>query len=302
MDERDYRGNDSDSPTMHGASLPGDRTGAAAQTPPPLSNAPQSDAPTLPHGTPLPGASQAMPYIRQAQPSISNISAFQTLQPGALFGGRYEILGVLGQGGMGAVYQARDRELDRLIALKVIRPELATDPAILQRFKQELILARNITHKNVVRIFDLGEAEGIRFISMEYVDGEDLRTLLRRQGKLSPKDAISIIEQVCRALDSAHSEGVIHRDLKPQNIMRDKNGRVVVMDFGLARSLGESGLTQTGALVGTLEYMSPEQAMGSPLDQRSDIFSVGLIFYELLTGKAPYEADTAIASLMKRTR
>jgi tetratricopeptide (TPR) repeat protein/predicted Ser/Thr protein kinase len=211
-------------------------------------------------------------------------------------------MGVLGQGGMGAVYKARDRELDRLIALKVIRPELATDPAILQRFKQELILSRNITHKNVVRIFDLGEADGIRFISMEYVDGEDLRAILRREGKFSPKEAIAVVEQVCRALDTAHSEGVIHRDLKPQNIMRDKHGRIVVMDFGLARSLGESGLTQTGALVGTLEYMSPEQALGSTLDQRSDIFSVGLIFYELLTGKAPYAADTAIASLMKRTR
>jgi serine/threonine protein kinase/Flp pilus assembly protein TadD len=219
-----------------------------------------------------------------------------------LFGGRYEILGVLGQGGMGAVYKARDRELDRLIALKVIRPELATDPAILARFKQELILSRNITHKNVVRIFDLGEAEGIRFISMEYIDGEDLRTILRRDGKFAPQEAIAVVEQVCRALDSAHSEGVIHRDLKPQNIMRDKSGRIVVMDFGLARSLGDSGLTQTGALVGTLEYMSPEQAMGSTLDQRSDIFSVGLIFFELLTGKAPYKADTAIASLMKRTR
>jgi serine/threonine protein kinase/Flp pilus assembly protein TadD len=233
---------------------------------------------------------------------MTSISVFQGLQPGVLFGGRYEILSVLGQGGMGAVYKARDRELDRLIALKVIRPELATDPAILLRFKQELILSRNITHKNVVRIYDLGEADGIRFISMEYVDGEDLRTLLRREGKFSPKEAIAVVEQVCRALDSAHSEGVIHRDLKPQNIMRDKHGRIVVMDFGLARSLGESGLTQTGALVGTLEYMSPEQAMGSTLDPRSDIFSVGLIFYELLTGKAPYEADTAIASLMKRTR
>jgi serine/threonine protein kinase/tetratricopeptide (TPR) repeat protein len=219
-----------------------------------------------------------------------------------LFGGRYEILGVLGQGGMGAVYKARDRELDRLIALKVIRPELATDPAILLRFKQELILSRNITHKNVVRIYDLGEADGIRFISMEYVDGEDLRTLLRRHGKFPPKEAIAVVGQVCRALDSAHSEGVIHRDLKPQNIMRDKHGRIVVMDFGLARSLGDTGMTQTGAIVGTLEYMSPEQALGSTLDQRSDIFSVGLIFYELLTGKAPYEADTAIASLMKRTR
>ncbi|MGD0791709.1 MAG: protein kinase [Terriglobales bacterium] len=301
MDERDYRGNDSDSPTMPGTRSPGDIVGAGALTPPPLSNPPLSDAPTLPHGSPIPGATPALPYARQAPPSTS-ISAFQSLQPGVLFGGRYEILGVLGQGGMGAVYKARDRELDRLIALKVIRPELATDPAILLRFKQELILSRNITHKNVVRIYDLGEADGIRFISMEYVDGEDLRTLLRRQGKFSPREAIAVVEQVCRALDSAHSEGVIHRDLKPQNIMRDKHGRIVVMDFGLARSLGDSGMTQTGAIVGTMEYMSPEQALGSTLDQRSDIFSVGLIFYELLTGKSPYEADTAIASLMKRTR
>ncbi len=303
MDERDDRGNDSDSPTLPGTRLPEDVV--AALTPPPLSNAPVSDAPTLPHGVGIPGATAALPYVRGAPPSlsaVSGISAFQGLQPGVVFGGRYEIMGVLGQGGMGAVYKARDRELDRLIALKVIRPELATDPAILLRFKQELILSRNITHKNVVRIFDLGEAEGIRFISMEYVDGEDLRTILRRDGKFTPKEAISVVEQVCRALDSAHTEGVIHRDLKPQNIMRDRHGRIVVMDFGLARSLGDSGLTQTGALVGTLEYMSPEQAMGSTLDQRSDIFSVGLIFYELLTGKAPYEADTAIASLMKRTR
>jgi serine/threonine protein kinase/Flp pilus assembly protein TadD len=302
MDERDRRDNDSDSPTMPGTRLPADFVGAGALTPPPLSNAPLSDAPTLPHGTPIPGAKPALRPSSSSTPAVSSISAFLSLQPGVLFGERYEILGVLGQGGMGAVYKARDRELDRLIALKVIRPELATDPAILQRFKQELILSRNVTHKNVVRIYDLGEAEGIRFISMEYVDGEDLRTILRREGKLSPKDAIAVVEQVCRALDSAHSEGVIHRDLKPQNIMRDKHGRIVVMDFGLARSLGDSGLTQTGAIVGTMEYMSPEQALGGTLDQRSDIFSVGLIFYELLTGKAPYEADTAIASLMKRTR
>ncbi len=314
MDERDRRGKDSDSPTMPGKRSPSDVVGAGALTPPPLSHMPDSGA-TLPHGTAIPGVSPALPYVRSgipsrpspsipspSTPSADSIAAFQGLHAGVLFGGRYEILGVLGQGGMGAVYKARDRELDRLIALKVIRPELATDPAILQRFKQELILSRNITHKNVVRIYDLGEAEGVRFISMEYVDGEDLRTILRRAGKLPPREAIAIIEQVCRALDAAHSEGVIHRDLKPQNIMRDQHGRIVVMDFGLARSLGESGLTQTGALVGTLEYMSPEQALGSQLDQRSDIFSVGLIFFELLTGKAPYKADTAIASLMKRTR
>jgi tetratricopeptide (TPR) repeat protein/TolB-like protein/predicted Ser/Thr protein kinase len=319
MDEQDYKGHDSDRPTSHNTRPPKDKdwTATAAQTPPPPSKWPKfepplpggpisdSDSPTLPHGSPIPGATPAIPYVRQMSPvtpSVPSGSTFQALQPGVLFGGRYEILGVLGQGGMGAVYKARDRELDRLIALKVIRPELATDPAILQRFKQELILARNITHKNVVRIFDLSEVDGVRFISMEYVDGEDLRTLLRHQGKFTPKETIAVIEQVCRALDAAHAEGVIHRDLKPQNIMRDRNGRVVVMDFGLARSLGESGMTQTGAIVGTIEYMSPEQAMGSHLDQRSDIFSVGLIFYELLTGRAPYEAETAIASLMKRTR
>ena len=278
--------------------MPGSRLSrnyaAAEQTPPPL-----SDAATLPPGSPAPGSASSG---FSSSAAAGSIRAFLALQPGVLFGGRYEIVQVLGQGGMGAVYQARDHELDRLIALKVIRPELAMDPAILQRFKRELILARNITHKNVVRIYDLGEAEGIRFITMEYVDGDDLRTLLRRHGKFAPQEAIAMVEQVCRALEAAHAEGVIHRDLKPQNIMRDRQGRIVVMDFGLARSLGDSGMTQTGAVVGTMEYMSPEQALGTPLDQRSDIFSVGLIFYELLTGKAPYEADTAIASLMKRTR
>jgi serine/threonine protein kinase/tetratricopeptide (TPR) repeat protein len=222
--------------------------------------------------------------------------------PGTLLGARYQVLRILGQGGMGAVYQARDQELDRIIALKVIRPELAANPGILARFKQELILSRNITHKNVVRIFDLGEAEGTKFITMELVEGEDLRSVLRRKGKFSASEAVTVVQQICRALDAAHSEGVIHRDLKPQNVMRDPQGRVVVMDFGLARSLESEGMTQTGALVGTLEYMSPEQALGASLDQRSDLFAVGLIFYELLTGKAPYKADTAIASLMKRTR
>ena len=221
--------------------------------------------------------------------------------PGTLLGARYQVLRILGQGGMGAVYQARDQELDRIIALKVIRPELAANPNILQRFKQELILSRHVTHKNAVRIFDLGEAGGTKFITMEYVEGEDLRGALRRKGKFPAGEAVPIIQQICRALDAAHAEGVIHRDLKPQNVMRDPQGRVVVMDFGLARSLESEGMTQTGALVGTLEYMSPEQALGASLDQRSDLFAVGLIFFELLTGKAPYKADTAIASLMKRT-
>ncbi|PYY06211.1 MAG: serine/threonine protein kinase, partial [Acidobacteria bacterium] len=203
---------------------------------------------------------------------------------------------------MGAVYKATDREVDRIVALKVIRPELASNPAIIQRFKQELILARQVTHRNVIRIYDLGEADSVKFITMEFVEGQDLRSLLSERGKLPPAEAVEIMQQVCHALEAAHTEGVIHRDLKPQNIMCDKSGRVIVMDFGLARTLEGEGMTQTGALIGTMEYMSPEQALGSQLDQRSDLYTVGLIFYELLTGKAPYKADSALASLLKRTQ
>jgi serine/threonine protein kinase len=203
---------------------------------------------------------------------------------------------------MGAVYKAMDRELNRPVALKVIRPELARNKGIIDRFKQELLLAREVTHRNVIRIFDLGEADGIKFITMEYVEGEDLRALLLKKNKLSPEEAVDILQQVCRALDAAHSVGIIHRDLKPQNIMRDKTGRILVMDFGLARTVDGDGMTQTGMLVGTMDYMSPEQALGQNLDQRSDIYTAGLIFYELLLGKRPFKADTAIASLIKRTQ
>src|SRR5690349_6029238 len=137
---------------------------------------------------------------------------------------------------------------------------------------------------------------------MEYVEGEDLRTLIHDKTKLAPEEAVEIMQQVCRALEAAHSVGIIHRDLKPQNIVRDKSGRILVMDFGLARTLEADGMTQTGALVGTMDYMSPEQALGKELDQRSDLFTLGLIFYELLTGKMPYKADSVVASLLKRTQ
>ena len=236
---------------------------------------------------------------RRLSPSFASAAV---LEPGDVLGGRYEVLQLLGEGGMGAVYKARDRELDRLVALKLIRPELAANPTILARFKQELLLAHQVTHKNVIRIYDLAEADGVRFITMEFIEGADLRRLLLDHDKLTPTEAAQIIRQVCFALYAAHSVGVIHRDLKPQNIMQDKQGRILVMDFGLARSVDSEGMTQTGALVGTIEYMSPEQALGKELDQRSDIFALGLIFFELLTGKMPYKADTAIASLLKRSQ
>ncbi|HEX9112679.1 MAG TPA: protein kinase [Terriglobales bacterium] len=222
--------------------------------------------------------------------------------PGMTLGGRYEILNTVGEGGMGAVYKAEDRELGRTVALKVIRPELASNPSILQRFKQEILLASKVTDRNIIRIYDLGDADGVKFITMEFVEGEDLRHLLQRQGKLPVAEAVDIMEQVVSGLQAAHRMGIIHRDLKPGNIMRATDGRVLVMDFGLARSLGSDGMTRTGMMLGTMEYMSPEQAQAKALDARSDIFTVGLILYELLTGIMPYQAESAIASLLKRTQ
>ena len=220
---------------------------------------------------------------------------------GSRLGTRYEIVLMLGEGGMGSVYKARDLELDRFVALKVIRPEFALHEEVLRRFKQELILARKITHKNVIRIFDLGEVDGVKFITMEFIEGQDLSSLAKE--KLSYENSAAIIYQACAALDAAHAEGVVHRDLKPQNIMVDKSGRVIVMDFGIARTteIG-AGMTNTGALIGTPDYMSPEQVMGEHVDARSDLFAMGIIFYQLLVGALPYKADTAQAAMFKRTR
>ena len=242
------------------------------------------------------------------------------LLPGLVLGGRYEILQELGEGGMGSVYKARDLEVNRVVAIKIVRQELANDPIVLQRFKQELVLARQVTHRNVVRIYDLGVAGGMRFISMEYVEGRELGAVLHEQGKIEPKEAAGIILQVCRGLEAAHAQGVVHRDLKPQNIMLDEQGRVAVMDFGIARSSGlnvadplnatevpeafpfpqQAGLTFVGALLGTPRYMSPEQARGQPVDARSDIYTVGLIFYELLTGRLPFTASSVKELLRNR--
>ena len=244
----------------------------------------------------------ARPIGRGANPRARALINAPVLQPGDVLGSRYEILQLLGEGGMGAVYKAMDRELDRPVALKLIRPQLASNPAILARFKQELLLAHQVTHKNVIRIYDFGDADGVKFITMEYVEGEDLRALIQEKNKFRPEEAVEIMQQVCRALEAVHSVGVIHRDLKPQNIMQDKAGRILVMDFGLARTVEGDGMTQSGALVGTMEYMSPEQALAEELDSRSDLFAVGLILYELLTGNTPFKADSALASLIKRTQ
>ena len=246
-------------------------------------------------------STQAWSVAVTPRPS-SEAAAKGQLEPGTILAERFEILQLLGQGGMGAVYKARDTELERLVALKLIRPELASHPEILRRFKQELILAREVTHRNVIRIFDLGQAQGIKFITMEYVEGRDLKSLIHEKGKFTAEDAVPIVLQIAAALEAAHTAGVVHRDLKPQNVMSDKDGRVYVMDFGIARSLEHQGMTQTGALMGTPEYMSPEQAKGEKVDARSDLFALGIIFYEMLTGISPFKAETAMAMMFKRTQ
>ena len=246
-------------------------------------------------------STQAWSVAVSPRPS-SEAAAKGQLEPGTLLAERFEILQLLGQGGMGAVYKARDTELERLVALKLIRPELASHPEILRRFKQELILAREVTHRNVIRIFDLGQAQGIKFITMEYVEGRDLKGLIHEKGKFTAEEAVPIVLQIAAALEAAHTAGVVHRDLKPQNVMSDKDGRVYVMDFGIARSLEHQGMTQTGALMGTPEYMSPEQAKGEKVDARSDLFALGIIFYEMLTGISPFKAETAMAMMFKRTQ
>src|SRR5215467_14418232 len=266
-----------------------------------------NDVPSAPPGTD--GAEQDVTFVDPSpsptagRPRLSSIhNGRRQLRPGDLLGGRYEIRRMLDEGGMGAVYKARDREVEHLVALKVIRPEMANHPVILARFKQELLTARQVTHRNVIRIYDIAEADGAKYITMEFVEGSDLRKLLHDQGKLAPAQAVAIVRQICQALGAAHGAGVIHRDLKPQNIMQESGGRILVMDFGLARSLASDGMTESGVLLGTIEYMSPEQALGKHVDARSDIFTLGLIFYELLTGKIPYKADTAMASLLLRNQ
>jgi eukaryotic-like serine/threonine-protein kinase len=279
-----------------------------APTPPPRPVKPITSVkpPTQPELHPDATISDSLPStpVSSRGPVLSGVYMKEAiLQPGDLIGARYEIVALLGEGGMGAVYKALDREVERTVALKLIRPELASNPAILARFKQELLTAHQVTHRNVIRIYDIAEADGVKFITMEFVEGDDLRRILTNEGKLPVERAVEIIRQVCHALEAAHTAGIIHRDLKPQNIMQEaKTGRILVMDFGLARTIGGDGMTQTGALLGTIEYMSPEQSMGKALDQRSDIFAVGLIFYELLVGKTPYKADTAMASLLRRNQ
>jgi len=217
------------------------------------------------------------------------------------FGNRYQVLEKLGEGGMGRVYKALDLELDRTVALKTIRTEKGKGPEALKRFKQELVLARKITHKNVVRIYDLGEAEGgVKFFTMELVEGQSLRDLLREKKTIPAKEAISFMKQMLSGLAEAHSQGIVHRDLKPQNVMVDADGLLRIMDFGIARSADSATLTGSGEMMGTPDYISPEQVKGETANASSDLYSGGIILYELLTGDVPFKGDTAISKVVAR--
>lgn len=232
----------------------------------------------------------------------------QGLVPGSVFANRYDVKEILGQGGMGTVFKAMDRELGEVIAIKTLKQDfLKEDPTALERFKSEIRLARRISHRNVVRTHDLGEREGFYYITMEYVEGTSLKQLIRQRGRLPVAVTLSVGKQLARALEIAHEQGIIHRDIKPQNMVVQSDGVLKVMDFGIARLAQrpqESGVTQQGMIVGTPEYMAPEQVTGEAVDHRADLYAAGCVLYECLMGRPPLSGETAyqmVAKLLEDT-
>jgi serine/threonine protein kinase len=227
-------------------------------------------------------------------------SAEEELTTGSTFAGRYQIIEELGKGGMGRVYKVFDKEIKEKIALKLIKPEIASDKKNIERFRNELTTARKIVQKNVCRMYDLGREKDSYYITMEHISGQDLKGLIRQTGQLTVGKAISIAKQICEGLAEAHSLGVVHRDLKPNNIMIDSSGNAKIMDFGIARAVKGKSLTDSGVMIGTPQYMSPEQVEGKDVDLRSDIYSLGILLYEMLTERVPFEGETPLTVGVKQ--
>jgi serine/threonine-protein kinase len=244
-------------------------------------------------GTPLPGIEEAIHTKTLETPT-------EELTTGSMFAGRYQIIEELGKGGMGKVYRVLDKKLNEEVALKLINPDIALDKRTIERFKNELKLARKIRHKTVGSMYELMEEQGTHFITMEYISGQDLKGLIRQTGQLTNGKAISIAKQICEGLVEAHNMGVVHRDLKPNNIMIDRGGNAKIMDFGIARAVKGKSITGSGVMIGTPQYMSPEQVEGKEVDQRSDIYSLGIILYEMLTDRVPFEGDTPLTVGVKQ--
>jgi beta-lactam-binding protein with PASTA domain/predicted Ser/Thr protein kinase len=219
-----------------------------------------------------------------------------------VLGNRYEIQGVLGQGGMAKVFKGRDTVLGREVAVKVLSPQFVTDDQFVTRFRREAQAAAGLNHPNIVSVFDTGDQGDIHYIVMEYVQGRTLRDAIKSEGPLMPERAAEIADAVAKALSAAHATGLVHRDIKPGNIMITNDGEVKVMDFGIARTATGDTLTQTAAVLGTASYLSPEQAQGEPVDPRSDIYSLGCVLYEMLTGRPPFTGDSPVAIAYKHVR
>ncbi|MCX6569614.1 MAG: serine/threonine protein kinase [Candidatus Aminicenantes bacterium] len=245
-------------------------------------------------GRELPGSGETV---------ASATATFQTpgkgLERGTTFARRFEIIEEIGKGGMGTVYKAYDSKIREVVALKLLKPEIASDLEVIERFRNEIKLARQVSHRHVCRMYDLGEEWLSIYISMEYVAGEDLKRFIHRAGHLNEAKALDLTKQILEGLVEAHRLGVIHRDLKPQNIMIDRDGNAKIMDFGIARSLHTKGVTGTGVIIGTPEYMAPEQAEGRDVDHRADIYALGAILFEMVTGRVPFEGETPLSIVLK---
>ncbi len=226
--------------------------------------------------------------------------ALEELSPGMTIAGRYEIVQEIGSGGMGKVFKARDKDLEEIVAIKILRSDYAQDNNALNRFIREIKLSRKISHPNVVKVFDIGLHKGHRYISMEYIEGISLDKIIQQKGPLPLIDVLKIILQICLATSAAHNIGIIHRDLKPANIMITKNGLAKILDFGIAKVQGTGEITTAGQIIGSPKYMSPEQIQGIAIDTRADIYSIGLIMFYIATGSEPFTGDDAKTVLMKQ--